>query len=578
MRTCKQRNKFGEGETFSLCGNLSVNALIAIKRNQMNYQRLRSWLVSTMLAVCSIAAIQIHAQTVTVNGANCAAATVKLGAGGSIAIDTAGCGTVVTPVAPTITSGTPPATGSVGAAYSFTFGASGSSTIAWTVASGVLPAGLSLSSGGVLSGAPTAPGTFNFSVQAANGTLPNAVSPSFTITVTNLPAITSGPPASATPNVVYSHTFVASQTITTWTVSAGALPAGLGLTPGATSVILSGTPTVVGNTSFTISATNTNGTATQVVNFSVIALTPPTITSAAPPAGTANSLYTAYQFQASGTSPFTWSVNSGAIPTGMVLAATGALTGIPTAAGTYTFTVKVANGTLPDAISTSISMVIGAPQLGAAITRDINGSLITVPYSKVAKQAGAPHGGPSGGGTYPGGEINAWSVSPTACANTQPAISTLWYHNINFLDYGGQNTIDNLDFAPNQALVYGFIAPSIGSFTGYVGNIDIQTGTRGTPATSFVTISETPCDFAVAKVATATPCYTSNAPENGFGFRITNAPTAACQLVPGRQYYLNFRFQDARPSPIGSPTQDACTMQNAITCGAILRISITGAY
>ena len=40
-----------------------------------------------MLAVCSIAAIQIHAQTVTVNGANCAAATVKLGAG-SIAIDT----------------------------------------------------------------------------------------------------------------------------------------------------------------------------------------------------------------------------------------------------------------------------------------------------------------------------------------------------------------------------------------------------------------------------------------------------------------------------------------------------------
>ena len=577
MRTCKQRNKFGEGETISLYGYLSVNALIAIKRNQMNYQRLRSWLVFTILAVCSIAAIQIHAQTVTVNGTNCAAATVRLGAG-SIAIDTAGCGTVVTPVAPTITSGAPPATGSVGAAYSFTFAASGSPTIAWTVASGVLPTGLSLSSGGVLSGMPTAPGMFTFTVQAANGTLPNAASPSYTINITNLPAITSGSPASATPNVVYSHTFVASQTITTWDVPPGTLPAGLGLTPGATSALLSGTPTVVGNSSFTISATNTNGTASQVVNFSVIALTAPTITSAAPPAGTANSLYTAYQFQASGTSPFTWSVNSGAIPTGMVLAATGALTGIPTAAGTYTFTVKVANGTLPDAISGPISMVIGIPQAGAAITRDINGSLITVPFSKVAKQAGAPHGGPSGGGTYPGGEINAWSVSPTACANTQPAISTLWYHNINFLDYGGQNTIDNLDFAPNQALVYGFIAPSIGTFTGYVGSIDIQTGTRGTPATSFVTISETPCDFAVAKVATATPCYTSNAPENGFGFRITNAPTAACQLVPGRQYYLNFRFQDARPSPIGSPTQDACTMQNAITCGAILRISITGAY
>ena len=114
-----------------------------------------------------------HAQTVSVNGVNCSTATVTMGQG-TLAISTAGCsGTVAT--APTINSGTPPATGTVNTAYSFQFSATGSPTITWSILSGTPPSGVTInSSTGVLSGTPTAQGTNVFTVQAANGTAPNA--------------------------------------------------------------------------------------------------------------------------------------------------------------------------------------------------------------------------------------------------------------------------------------------------------------------------------------------------------------------------------------------------------------------
>jgi hypothetical protein len=66
------------------------------------------------------------------------------------------------------TSGLPVAT--VGAAYSTTLSASGGSgTKSWTVASGSLPAGLSLATDGVLSGTPTAPGTTSFTANVSSG-------------------------------------------------------------------------------------------------------------------------------------------------------------------------------------------------------------------------------------------------------------------------------------------------------------------------------------------------------------------------------------------------------------------------
>ena len=89
--------------------------------------------------------------------------------------------------APAFTSDSPAATGTVGTPYTYTFAASGSPAPTFSVNSGSLPSGLTLdSTTGALSGTPTTAGGFTFTVQAANGVIPAAVSPSITITIAAL--------------------------------------------------------------------------------------------------------------------------------------------------------------------------------------------------------------------------------------------------------------------------------------------------------------------------------------------------------------------------------------------------------
>jgi hypothetical protein len=73
-------------------------------------------------------------------------------------------------VAPTITSTSPLPDGTVGTAYSQTLTATGDATITWAVTSGSLPAGLSLSSGGAITGTPTTAGTSTPTITATNST------------------------------------------------------------------------------------------------------------------------------------------------------------------------------------------------------------------------------------------------------------------------------------------------------------------------------------------------------------------------------------------------------------------------
>ncbi len=166
--------------------------------------------------------------------------------------------TIDVKAAPVFTAVTPPPTGNVGAAYSYTFAASGNPAPTFSVASGSLPPGLTLNSTtGVLSGVPSASGPFTFKVKAANGITPVAVSPSITITVNKAPTppvFTAASPPSATAGVPYSYKFAANGYPAPTFSVIGNLPTGVHLN--ATTGVISGTPTAAHTFYFRMRASN----------------------------------------------------------------------------------------------------------------------------------------------------------------------------------------------------------------------------------------------------------------------------------------------------------------------------------
>ncbi len=248
----------------------------------------------------------------------------------------------------------------------------------WSITLGALPSGLTLSSGGQITGTPTASGTFNFTAQVkdsvnttATGNFSIIVNPVLVVTTASLPAGTVGTAYSA-PNLTASGGI----TPYSWLVTAGALPGGLSLSSGGQ---ISGQPTTSGTFSFTVQvADSASGTATANLSI-VINAAPPlnvTTTSGSLPSGTLNTAYPSTNLNASGgIQPYTWTVvtpGTGPLPPGLSLSSGGQITGTPTTSGTYPFTVQVkdsvnatatANLSITVAATTSCTTLTGKESL-----------------------------------------------------------------------------------------------------------------------------------------------------------------------------------------------------------------------
>lgn len=87
-----------------------------------------------------------------------------------------------------------------------------------------------------------------------------------------------------------------------------------------------------------------------------------TITTGSLPVGIAGTAYETRFVADGGRQPYAWSVHEGALPPGLVLdAKTGALTGMPTAAGEFQFTIALADSSVPgNAIERKYTLVITA--------------------------------------------------------------------------------------------------------------------------------------------------------------------------------------------------------------------------
>lgn len=362
--------------------------------------------------------------------------------------------------------------------YTHTFAASGgTSPYTYSLQSGAIPPGMTLSSAGVLSGTPTAAGPFNFTITATDhstGTgAPFTATQAYSLTV-SAPVITVAPSVlpAGTGGVAYSQTVAASggSGSYTYSLSAGALPPGIALSSAGH---ISGTPTTAGTYNFTVTATDGfSFTGSQAYTFTVnspsISVSPSTL-----PLATGGAPYGQTLTASGGNGGYTYSLVSGALPPGIALSSAGNLSGTPTTAGNYNFTVKATDG-FGFTGTQAYTLNVGSPTINIS-PATLPGGQVAVAYNQVVSA-----GGGNGGYTY---SLVSGALPPGIALSSAGALSgtPTTAGNYNFT----VKATDGFGFTGSQAYTIGINQP-----VPVVVN-DTATTPANTPVTINVTANDT---------------------------------------------------------------------------------------
>lgn len=217
------------------------------------------------------------------------------------------------------------------------------------------------------------PGAVNVTLRWSRPEAPIITSPSFLV--------------AGTVNTVYpTTTFTATGTAPiTWSITSGTLPAGLSFSSAG---VLSGTPTATASGSITFTATNAFGSANRPLTLTInAASTPVTITRLTLPNGTVSSAYNE-TISFTGSTPVTWTVHDGVLPTGLSLdSSTGVISGTPSTGSSTQFIIKASNafGISYAAYAVRVNPFVVAPYL---IENAIPDCHTTVPYSQTFSATG----------------------------------------------------------------------------------------------------------------------------------------------------------------------------------------------
>ena len=183
----------------------------------------------------------------------------------------------------------------------------------------------------------------------------------------------------------------------------------------------------------------TTNTSTDIVNFTVTVPSPLAMTPVTLAGATQSSSYNAPVPVTGGVAPYTWTISSGSLPSGLSIgSSTGTISGVPTASGSYSFSVQVKDSSAgPSTASESLSIQVTAqtpmqvttsslptPQIQVAYSASLQATGGTAPYSwgiasgslpaglAMNSSSGTISGTPTTAGTYTF-TVSATSASPS---------------------------------------------------------------------------------------------------------------------------------------------------------------------
>ncbi|WP_182667737.1 putative Ig domain-containing protein [Marilutibacter penaei] len=266
------------------------------------------------------------------------------------------------------------ATGTVGTAYTASMTASGGTAPhAFAVTAGLLPPGLSLSSGGALGGSPTAAGTFNFTVTATDnstGSGPFTGSQAYSVSITNAVPVAHD----STTTVPYDVSGVIALDIdgVVDTVAIATAPAHGTVSLSGTTATYTPSTGFAGSDSFSFTATNDGGTSAPATVSITVGGPVISVTAGSGLAAQAGIPYTQTFTWAGGRAPFSGFQVSG-LPAGLSVTATTAtsatVSGTPTEAGNFGLVASAADSSTGDGPFTgtgAFTLEVSAPSLALA--------------------------------------------------------------------------------------------------------------------------------------------------------------------------------------------------------------------